>query len=85
MSEQRHAIDFLRRRYASAIVRDDMDTACRLRLQLDAIMNRARLADSGSAEAPAAFAFAIAPCEAPPQFQVSLPATPVTGLLERRR
>ena len=35
----RQTIDFLRRRYAAAILGDDRDTASRLRLQLDAIMN----------------------------------------------
>jgi len=66
MTEQRQAVDFLRRRYAAAILHDDMDTACRLRLQLDAIMNRARLAQ---AHAPAAsLATAVEPRErsAPP-------------------
>jgi len=84
MSEPRQGVDFLRRRYASAIMRDDMDTACRMRLQLDAIMNRGRLADAGFAEAPASFP--VEPCEQPaPQFELPLLATPVTGLLESRR
>jgi hypothetical protein len=42
MSEQRQVIDFLRRRYASAILRDDAPTAGRLRAQLDGLMNHAR-------------------------------------------
>jgi hypothetical protein len=42
---QRQAIDFLRRRYAAAILCDDAATACRLRAQLDAMMNRAEGAD----------------------------------------
>ena len=39
MSEQRQVIEFLRRRYASAILRDDAETAGRLRAQLDGLMN----------------------------------------------
>jgi hypothetical protein len=35
----RQTIEFLRRRYAVAILRDDADTAGRLRVQLDGIMN----------------------------------------------
>jgi hypothetical protein len=35
----RQTIEFLRRRYAVAILRDDPDTAGRLRVQLDGIMN----------------------------------------------
>jgi hypothetical protein len=42
MSEQRQVIEFLRRRYASAILRDDAPTAGRLRDQLDGLMNHAR-------------------------------------------
>jgi hypothetical protein len=38
----RQMIEFLRRRYAAAILRDDTDTASRLRAQLDGIMNCAR-------------------------------------------
>ena len=41
MSEERQVIDFLRRRYASAILRDDAPTAGRLRAQLDDLMNHA--------------------------------------------
>jgi hypothetical protein len=41
MSDQRQVIEFLRRRYASAILRDDTPTAGRLRAQLDGLMNRA--------------------------------------------
>lgn len=40
----RQTIEFLRRRYAAAILRDDADTAGRLRAQLDAVMNYARRA-----------------------------------------
>jgi hypothetical protein len=39
MSKQRQVIEFLRRRYASAILRDDAETAGRLRAQLDGLMN----------------------------------------------
>ena len=41
----RQSIEFLRRRYAAAILRDDPDTAGRLRAQLDAVMNHARRAE----------------------------------------
>ena len=41
MSEQRQVIEFLRRRYASAILRDDAETAGRLRAQLDRLINHA--------------------------------------------
>jgi hypothetical protein len=41
MSEQRQVIEFLRRRYASAILRDDAETAGRMRAQLDGLMNHA--------------------------------------------
>jgi hypothetical protein len=41
MSEQRQAVEFLRRRYAAAILCDDAHTAGRLRVQLDGIMNPA--------------------------------------------
>jgi hypothetical protein len=37
----RQTIEFLRRRYAVAILRDDADTAGRLRVQLDGMMNAA--------------------------------------------
>lgn len=93
------AVEFLRRRYAAAILRDDMDTACRVRLQLDAIMNRVRRGHRAGADAPPSRMTAA--CDAPPD---PLPApatpggggpaaraglrllvtTPVTGLLERR-
>lgn len=85
MPEQRQAVDFLRRRYAAAIMHDDMDTACRLRLQLDAIMNRTRLAPHHG-EAPP-FPTAAAPRDAStPQLELRLlVTTPVTGLLDSRR
>jgi hypothetical protein len=85
MSEPRQAIDFLRRRYAAAIMHDDMDTACRLRLQLDAIMNRARLAQRHGEAPPSSTA--TEPREAPAaQAELRLLVTaPVTGLLEGRR
>jgi hypothetical protein len=35
----RQTVEFLRRRYAVAILRDDADTAGRLRAQLDGMMN----------------------------------------------
>ncbi len=74
MPEQRQAVDFLRRRYAAAIMHDDMDTACRLRLQLDAILNRARLAPPP--QAPASFATAVEPHPRPaPQGELRLLVT----------
>lgn len=74
MSEQRQAVDFLRRRYAAAIMHDDMDTACRLRLQLDAIMNRARLA--APPQAPDSFATAVEPrATSTPQCELRLLVT----------
>jgi hypothetical protein len=51
----RQSIEFLRRRYAAAILRDDADTAGRLRAQLDAVMNHARRAERpGEAPQPRA-------------------------------
>ena len=39
MTEKRNAVEFLRRRYASAIRSGDDRTALRLRLQLDRVLN----------------------------------------------
>ena len=39
MIEKRHEVEFLRRRYASAIRSGDDRTALRLRLQLDRVLN----------------------------------------------
>jgi hypothetical protein len=51
----RQSVEFLRRRYAAAILRDDADTAGRLRAQLDAVMNHARRAERpGQAPQPQA-------------------------------
>jgi hypothetical protein len=51
----RQSVEFLRRRYAAAILRDDADTAGRLRAELDAVMNHARRADRpGEAPQPQA-------------------------------
>jgi hypothetical protein len=51
----RQSIEFLRRRYAAAILRDDADTAGRLRAELDAVMNHARRAERpGEAPQPQA-------------------------------
>jgi hypothetical protein len=93
----RQAVDFLRRRYAAAILRDDPDTACRLRSQLDRIMNQgprpcdpARRPEMRSLEARATETRArspqgpAAPVARPFQLKV-LEAAPVTGLLERPR
>jgi hypothetical protein len=54
MSEQRQVIEFLRRRYASAILRDDAPTAGRLRAQLDTLMNPTRPAQAGRTDGAAA-------------------------------
>jgi hypothetical protein len=54
MSEQRQVIEFLRRRYASAILRDDAPTAGRLRDQLDGLMNHARPKQAGRTDGAAA-------------------------------
>jgi hypothetical protein len=43
----RQTVEFLRRRYAAAILRDDVDTAGRLRAQLDGIMNHTRAGRPG--------------------------------------
>jgi hypothetical protein len=94
----RQTVEFLRRRYAAAILCDDADTAGRLRAQLDGIMNHARGAGRPG-EVPEAQA---RPPEALPEFPDVLPrslgalaarspgrpgprlrlVTPVTGLLE---
>ena len=51
----RQSIEFLRRRYAAAILRDDAETAGRLRAKLDAVMNHARRAERpGEAPQPQA-------------------------------
>lgn len=88
----RQAVEFLRRRYAAAILRDDADTACRLRGQLDRIMN----------QGPKPFDRAPRIERRPPEtpvpssegevsrligrFQLRLlVSAPVTGLLEDRR
>ena len=58
----RQSIEFLRRRYAVAILRDDADTAGRLRAKLDAVMNHARRAERpGEAPQPQPQARAIEP------------------------
>jgi hypothetical protein len=41
----RQTVEFLRRRYAAAILRDDADTAGRLRVELKDIMNHAHRAE----------------------------------------
>ena len=96
----RPMVEFLRRRYAAAILCDDADTAGRLRTQLDDIMNPA--GDSGrggaAAQAPAllpgagdAQASPARPqaAEQPPEQGQLAPrlrlVTPVTGLLDGPR
>jgi len=84
------AIDFLRRRYASAIARDDIATACRLRQQLDRMMNDGRRTRAAGAAAPSPDADLLAPLVEPsgqPALRLAprlAPAAPVTGLLEVR-
>jgi hypothetical protein len=77
----RQTIEFLRRRYAAAILRDDADTARRLRVQLDGIMNGAAGAAAPRAaartDAPGLDAVprprdAIAPSAGPPATEPAL-------------
>lgn len=93
MSEQRRTVEFLRRRYAAAILRDDVDTAGRLRSQLDGFMNQTRDArqHTEALQPDPAQPFEV-PAGAPaaqrsssgPEPRLRL-VTPVTGLLEGRR
>jgi hypothetical protein len=89
-------VEFLRRRYAAAILRDDADTAGRLRAQLDGIMNHARrVGRCGEAPLPEAQASSAGPPDAPARPQAVTERSPsrlgprlclvppVTGLLER--
>jgi len=72
----RQTVEFLRRRYAAAILCDDADTAGRLRVQLDGIMNEGhgtrRLGKAPQPETPRPFHAparpqdALAPATAPP-------------------
>ena len=73
----RQTVDFLRRRYATAILADDMATACRLRARLDGVMNQRSCAPS--AEPPQSEAAAEPAGEGVPRLRL---VTPVTGLLE---
>ncbi|MGH6913175.1 MAG: hypothetical protein ACREH3_05665 [Geminicoccales bacterium] len=57
----RQAVDFLRRRYANAILRDDVQTAGRLRDQLDGLMNRGEGTCAGGAELSERVASPVAP------------------------
>jgi hypothetical protein len=89
MSEQRRTVEFLRRRYAAAILCDDADTAGRLRAQLDGIMNpagrsgRRGEAARAAAQAPPARPQAAEPSPEHGQLAPRLRlVTPVTGLLE---
>jgi hypothetical protein len=65
----RQTVEFLRRRYAAAILCDDADTAGRLRAQLDGIMNHV-CAAGRPGEVPEAQA---RPPEALPEFPDVLP------------
>jgi hypothetical protein len=97
----RQTVEFLRRRYAAAILRDDADTAGRLRAQLDGMMNPAgrsgRQGEAARAEPEARLREALT---GPPGVLARLQAAerspgrlgprlhlvvPVTGLIERRR
>jgi hypothetical protein len=88
----RQTVEFLRRRYALAILRDDADTAGRLRAQLDGVMNlpgaaprseaRAPEACPGMREAPAGRQPSAAGLASGPQLCL---VRPVTGLLEAPR
>lgn len=89
----RPTVEFLRRRYAAAILRDDADTAGRLRLQLDGLMNQAqgagRLGEASQMEARRPLDTTAAPQALPaatgasgrrePRLRL---VAPVTGLLE---
>ena len=77
--EQRQ-VEFLRRRYAAAILGDDADTACRLRARLDGIMNPTdRLGSALPLQSSPG------PARGAPRLQLVTPVTPVTGLLETAR
>jgi hypothetical protein len=94
----RPTVEFLRRRYAAAILCDDADTAGRLRTQLDGIMNPAGNSGRGGAAARSAPAEVSDPQAsiARPQAGKPSPAhgqtvphlrlvAPVTGLLDGPR
>ena len=87
----RHTVEFLRRRYAAAILRDDADTAERLRVQLDGIMNRTGGAGPCGAPQPEALPLGLptVPLATEGSSRRSEPrlhlVMPVTGLLEGRR
>jgi hypothetical protein len=96
----RPTVEFLRRRYAAAILCDDADTAGRLRAQLDGIMNpagssgrggdaapaQAPLSDARHAQASPARPQAAEPSSAQGQLAPRLRlVTPVTGLLDGPR
>ena len=84
--EQRQ-VEFLRRRYAAAILGNDADTACRLRARLDRIMNpTSRL---GGAPAPEAWESEAdrspGPAQLAPRLRLVATVAPVTGLLDTPR
>jgi hypothetical protein len=75
----RQTVEFLRRRYAAAILRDDVDTAGRLRAELDGIMNQARAGRPGEPPPPEPQA----PALQPPARLVKPPARPLGRAAER--
>jgi hypothetical protein len=94
----RQTVEFLRRRYAAAILCADADTAGRLRTQLDGIMNPAGNSGRGGAAARSAPAEVSDPQASIARPQVGKPSsahgqtvphlrlvTPVTGLLDGPR
>ena len=84
---QRQTVEFLRRRYAAAILRHDADTAGRLRAQLDGIMNPGAGRDRAARQPEACPGEA--PAEPLSRAAGSTPrlclVQPVTGLLEGPR
>jgi hypothetical protein len=88
---QRQTVDFLRRRYAAAILCDDAATASRLRVQLDGIMNRTDGAGPCGGPQPEALPLGLptVPLATEGSSGRSEPrlhlVMPVTGLLEGRR
>jgi hypothetical protein len=88
----RQTVEFLRRRYAVAILRADADTAGRLRAQLDGIMNPPAAARRSTEARQSEACLGEAPAEPQPSAAQSAGSGPrlclvptVTGLLEGPR